>query len=277
LVALIVLSLGLRDLPFREAQSFGRNQVGNVTMNPVREASPGVDAPFAVKFGVVAILFIMFGLLVSLLTPEWRKRLIRIVIRVGVTYWALYILFTRYRDVLADLALNLNGLNNGSSTAAGNTTEPPAFASAQTISMASYIVSFGLALLLIVLAWKVYGFWKEFKESNPGMPLKKIARIARSSLDDLSSGRNSTDVILNCYFRMSDVIADTKKMRRKAFITPAEFALQLEEAGLPADPVKQLTKLFETVRYGGHRSNPKDVNEAVSCLTTILNHCGETV
>ena len=274
--ALIVLSVGLRDIPFREGQSFGRNQVGDFSLTPVRDVNQGVEAPIAVKFGVVAIVVIMFGSLVYLLTPEWRKRLIRIMIRVGVTYWALYILFTRYRELLTGMVINANALNSQNS-AAGDSAPPPAFASAQTISVASYIVSFGLALLLIVLAWKVYSFWREFKESGSGTPLKKIARIARTSLEDLSSGRNSTDVILNCYFRMSDVIADTQKLQRKASMTPAEFALQLERAGLPPDPVKRLTQLFETVRYGGHRSNPREVNEAVSCLTTILHHCGEAV
>jgi hypothetical protein len=46
---------------------------------------------------------------------------------------------------------------------------------------------------------------------------------------------------------------------------------------LPGDAVQRLTRLFEAVRYGGYRSGRKDVNEAVACLTSILNYCGETV
>ena len=48
-------------------------------------------------------------------------------------------------------------------------------------------------------------------------------------------------------------------------------------AGLPGDAVRRLTRLFESVRYGDRKSPPKDVNEAVTCLNTILHYCGEPV
>jgi len=96
------------------------------------------------------------------------------------------------------------------------------------------------------------------------------------SLDDLSSGRNSSEVIINCYLRMSDVVSNKRQLHRAAATTPHEFALRLEQAGLPGDAVKRLTRLFEGARYGDRKSGPKDVNEAVSCLQTILHYCGET-
>jgi hypothetical protein len=127
------------------------------------------------------------------------------------------------------------------------------------------------------LAWRVSRVWREHAGRSGGKSLNEIARIARSSLRELSSARESTDVILNCYFRMSDVVADKRKLQRGAAVTPAEFAMRLEQAGLPGEAVKKLTRLFESVRYGGHRSGPTEVNEAVACLTTILHYCGETV
>ena len=163
--------------------------------------------------------------------------MIRIAIRAGLTYWALYIIFKRYRDLLAGLDLNPGARNNSGLTSA-SADALPAFASPRTISIASYVISFGLALLLIVVAWKAYTLWKEINASNSEQPVKKIAKIVRSSLDDLSSGRNSTDVIINCYFRMSDVVANKRKIHRGAAITPAEFAFQLEGAGLPANAVQ---------------------------------------
>jgi len=136
------------------------------------------------------------------------------------------------------------------------------------------LVSFTVAVLLILLAWKMNSIWREL--NTPASPMQKIARIARSSLRDLSSGQDSSDVIMNCYYRMSDVISDKRNIERKASMTPHEFAVRLEQAGLPADAVKRLTRLFESVRHGGHRSDPQAVNEAVTCLTTILQYCGET-
>jgi Lon protease-like protein len=107
--------------------------------------------------------------------------------------------------------------------------------------------------------------------------LEDLARIARTSLRELSDGRETTDVILNCYFRMSDVVADRRNLQRGLGMTPAEFASRLEEAGLPGEAVRRLTRLFESVRYGDRRAGPKEVNEAVACLTTILQYCGEAV
>ncbi|HSG44363.1 MAG TPA: DUF4129 domain-containing protein, partial [Anaerolineales bacterium] len=107
--------------------------------------------------------------------------------------------------------------------------------------------------------------------------LREIAKVARTSLRDLSDGRESTDVILNCYFRMSDVVADKKNIRRENAMTPGEFSRRLEQSGLPGDAVRRLTRLFETVRYGNRKAGPQETNEAVACLTTILQYCGEPV
>jgi hypothetical protein len=76
---------------------------------------------------------------------------------------------------------------------------------------------------------------------------------------------------------MSDVVAEKRKLQREIAMTPQEFALRLERAGLPGDAVRRLTRLFEMVRYGDRKSAPKDVTEAVGCLNTILHYCGETI
>jgi hypothetical protein len=129
---------------------------------------------------------------------------------------------------------------------------------------------------MLWLVWKLYRAWEEIRQVK-SVPLQDIARIAHSSLRDLSNGRESTDVILNCYFRMSDVVADKKRIQRMASMTPAEFALRLESSGLPRDAVQTLTRLFESVRYGSRKAGPKETNEAVACLTAILQYCGEPV
>jgi len=50
--------------------------------------------------------------------------------------------------------------------------------------------------------------------------------------------------------------------------------VRLERAGLPANAVSRLTRLFESVRYGTHQSSQADVNEALACLDSILQACG---
>jgi hypothetical protein len=94
-------------------------------------------------------------------------------------------------------------------------------------------------------------------------------------LRDLSSGADWADAITNCYVRMSEAVSSKRGLYRQAAMTPAEFARRLERAGLPSDPVRRLTRLFESVRYGAHKPARTEIDEAVVCLNAILHHCGE--
>jgi hypothetical protein len=138
-------------------------------------------------------------------------------------------------------------------------------------------LSLAIAAALILIFWRVYRVWRELSAPARDSSMKQLAGIARSSLRDLNSGGESSDVILNCYYRMGAVVAEKKRLDRRPFITPSEFATRLEQAGLPADAVQRLTRLFEAVRYGGRRTSPQMINEAVGCLTAILDYCGEAV
>ncbi|HUG34176.1 MAG TPA: DUF4129 domain-containing protein [Anaerolineales bacterium] len=271
---LVLLSRGLRDLPFREGQSFAQ-QSDRLRAVPIQIVNTITEIPLLAQISMWAVVLSILALLGLLMNAEWRKRLIRIVIRVGITYWALYIVFMRYRERLVEMGVDAAAMNNNGLITASTGEAPPAFVSPQTITIATYIVSFGVALLIIVVAWKAYALWKELNVPST-LPLKKIAQIARSSIDDLSAGRESTDVIMNCYYRMSDVVSDKKNLERSASMTPGEFAARLERAGLPSDAVHRLTRLFEGVRYGARRSGPGEVHEAVASLRAILQHCGES-
>jgi hypothetical protein len=153
----------------------------------------------------------------------------------------------------------------------------PEFQPPHVTPVFSYLVSFLCALAWIGIMWALYQGWKRYTAINSTRPLTDIAHIARSSLDELSRGRDTGDVIINCYLRMGDVVADKRKLQREIAMTPQEFAVRLERAGLPGDAVHRLTGLFETVRYGDRKSAPRDVTEAVNCLNAILRSCGETV
>jgi len=274
--ALTVLAIGLNNVPFRAARSFSREEAGDPKFVLPVAIDSDVDSPAWMQISVFALVLFMVVLIGALLSPELRKRLFLIMIRVGVTYWALYIIFTRYRELLTQMSLNIFGADGAPGSASSG--EPiPEFIPPQSVSLTSYLISFGIAILLIIVARRVYAFWKEMNASDAEPSFKKIAGIARSSLRDLSSGRDSTDVIINCYFRMSDVVADKRNLKRGVAMTPNEFAGRLEQAGLPGDAVRRLTRLFEKVRYGDHRSDSTSVNEAVACLTTILHYCGEAV
>jgi hypothetical protein len=274
--ALMGLAIGLKDISFREAQPFGREEAQTTRTNPMDLINAVMSIPLQTQLGIWVLFVLLFVFIGMLMSPEMRKRLIKIAIRVAITYWGLWILFTRYREVLAQIGLNLAPLGKTPDTTS-NGAPVPEFTPPQPVSWTAYLVSFGIIVAMILVVWKLNSIWKELNAPIAVSPIKKLAGIARKSLRDLSSGRDSTDVIMDCYYRMSDVILEKKNIDRSASMTPSEFASQLEQAGLPSDAVRRLTRLFEAVRYGGHTSDTVAVNEAVACLTTIVHYCGEAV
>lgn len=269
--ALTVLAISLNEVPFREGQHFGRQETKTVEFFPEDYGQVWVEVPLwkqIIVWGLVGLLVVLIALLLS---PEMRRRLLRILIRVAVTAWALYFLIKR-----GIIGPNLFG--GGEAPPSQDTVVPlPVFEPPQVSPTFSYLISFAIALLWLLIIWILYRGWKRYVSLNTKKPLDEIAKIARSSLNDLTSGRNSSDVIINCYLRMSDVVSSTRHLYRNTAMTPHEFALHLEQAGLPGDAVTRLTRLFEGVRYGNRKSGPQDINEAVSCLKTILHYCGEPV
>ena len=276
--ALTVLAFGLRDVQFNAGQPIGRYE----TETPPPSGNLGVSfTNVSVKsqlvfWGVLVLLVSLIGLLLS---PEGRKQLLRLFVRAFGTYWLVYFVMRNYGERLAALAnLNLGAFIFAQPSGDSTNVPPPVFVPPQESPWISYVVSIVLVIFLAFAGWRVWlllqrmSFGRDKEE-----PLEELARIARSSLKDLSQGGDTSDVIMRCYFRMSNVVSDKRKLHRKDSMTPAEFAVRLEQAGLPGDAVQRLTRLFEAVRYGGYRSGPKDVNEAVACLTSILNYCGESV
>jgi len=269
--ALTILAISLNEVPFREGQHFGRQGTSDVQAFPEDMGQVWVEVPIWKQIVVWVLVGLMVVLIALLLSPEMRRRLLRIFIRVALTLWAIYFLIRKG-------IFNPNLFGGGEAPPGQDTVVPmPVFEPPQVSPAFSYLISFAIALVWLLVIWLLYRGWKRYVSLNTKKPLDEIAKIARLSLNDLTSGRNSSDVIINCYLRMSDVVSNTRHLYRNAAMTPHEFALHLEQAGLPGDAVTRLTRLFEGVRYGDRRSGPQDINEAVSCLKTILHYCGEPV
>jgi hypothetical protein len=276
LAALILLSVSLGGVLFNAAQPIGREEAGQSAgpprpnLDPLSEVSLSTQILF---LGVMVIILVLVGILIS---PETRKRVLRFIFRMAFTLWVLYFVSNRYPDLFDFLkpAQEGDARLRGGADALGNI-PPPVFTPPQETSVLSYLISLLIVLGTAYLGWKLYRAWRELNQPST-MSLQSIARIARTSLNDLSAGRGAADVIMNCYYRMSEVAADRKNLRRRQDMTPAEFALRLEAAGLPGDAVRGLTRLFERVRYGTGKAEAGEVNEAVACLTTILQYCGES-
>jgi hypothetical protein len=59
----------------------------------------------------------------------------------------------------------------------------------------------------------------------------------------------------------------------KYFMTTGEFENLLKAAGVPHEPIHQLTRLFDAVRYGNWQPNTADEQKAIQCLESIMLYC----
>src|SRR5262245_39421878 len=93
--ALTVLAISLNEVPFREGQHFGQPGTTTVEFFPEDFGQVWVEVPIwkqIIVWGLVGLLVILIAMLLS---PEMRRRLFRILIRVAVSAWALYFLIKK--------------------------------------------------------------------------------------------------------------------------------------------------------------------------------------
>jgi hypothetical protein len=127
-----------------------------------------------------------------------------------------------------------------------------------------WIVGIGLLAFLGGL-----GIWM-FGSSRRPTTIDLVGLEAQIAWQGLQNGLALRDVILQCYRQMSLVLEKSQGIKRKESMTTREFEIFLESAGIPHDPLHQLTQLFEAVRYGNWQPNPVDQQKAIRSLESIM-------
>ena len=126
-----------------------------------------------------------------------------------------------------------------------------------------WLVGFALLASGLLLGLRVFG------SPRPAATLDLLGLEAQRARQALNSGAELKDVIVHCYRQMGLVVAQERGLEREEFMTTGDFEKLLEASGLPREPLRQLTRLFEAVRYGNWRPNPADEEQAIQCLDAI--------
>lgn len=281
LLALIALASALNNLTFRAAQPIARPESGpqSTRLAVDKMVKAFLDIPLSEQIAFFIMLFLIVILIAALLSPDARKRLIRMFIRAALTVFIISYLIQTNPTLLDGLFPQINFQAAATDSALLVDSAPPVFEPPQISSLLSFFITFGIMVIAAIFAWRVYLWWKrqnEFLNAAPPFPLSEIGKIARATLRTLSQQESSRDAIIQCYEKMNEAASTRRGAHRSYTMTAAEFAQKLERAGLPREPVNQLTRLFESARYSTHISTQQDIDEAAACLTSILKYCGET-
>jgi hypothetical protein len=261
------LAAGLRTLQFRPPEPLGFDFGGPV-------GQPGLGAvteiPIWQILALAAILTTLVVLIMLLVDPETRKRLLLLFLRYALTFAVLWWVMNNIalKNAAPELPEGPPAPFNGAG-ALGET--PPVYAPSPVSPWLVFGVSLALALLFALIGWSLY---RRFQKQKSFAPLGEIAGIARRAIDDLGDGHNWDEAIVQCYLRMSQAVTAQRGLIRKVDMTPSEFAARMERSGLPGEAARTLTRLFEQVRYGGITPTQADRNTALAALNAILRACG---
>ncbi len=271
LVVMVVLSSSLHDVHFKQGVTFAADAKA-VSPAPLSVSQTIQDIPLWKLLIFWLVLVINLVLFIWLIPPQVRRRIIRQVFSFAIGLLAL-LFALRYRILQLPFFLNSPEVLNGQLLLGASTgSKAPEFHLPQMSPWMVYLISLCVLLVSLLLVWAVSRLWSRFQVRRS--PLDDIASVASSSLDALAAGRNWGDVIIQSYKSMGEVISARRGLQRAEAMTPREFVVKLQSAGLPADAVARLTSLFESVRYGFNPSTPSQVSEAVACLNSILRACG---
>ncbi|CAG1002416.1 hypothetical protein ANAEL_03068 [Anaerolineales bacterium] len=279
LFSLVALAGAMRNFVFRPTRSLGREeaQVIRLPIADIFESIESIPLQKQIAFIVMIVLFMVLGF--ALLSPEMRRRLLRQLLNLAAAIFVLYYFIKEKPGLLEEMLGDPVATGKAGPINQPEFAPPPVFQPPQISGWISFLVAFGIVILVALLFWRVNRWWSvHMRTAESSQPLDEIARAARRSLHTLSTGSGSVhDRIIQCYDDMSRVVSERQGLRREYAMTPSEFAERLKSAGLPREPVGRLTRLFEAARYGGRTSTQGDIDEAMDCLTSILKYCGETL
>ena len=222
--------------------------------------------------GMVAITLILLPVYIvySLMSKQGRQRLIRNLIMLGLILFIADQLqkrlqqFNPQQDQQGTLdQMSMNG--EGAIPTSIFPAEPPAWLTIAVILIA--------AALFLAIAGTILWMYRNRRQPKAAPSLDALAEAAQETISAINSGGDLRTSVIACYREMSRVVQEQRGLSRDTAMTTREFEDVLIRKGLPGDAVKNLTRLFESVRYGSAADGAKETEQAVACLTEIVGYC----
>lgn len=237
---------------------------------------PGGELVFNIFRAIYFIAWLLFPFLVLylFLSPQARRAFLKQLLRI-LPFVLLLLLMGR---IFQSLGLNNQLLNQ---TGSGVGIPPESYPIPgdefvpSTPSWAVWAVSIIISVLIIVitgiillLLWR-----KRQQKTDRDRRIEAIGEEAQNALNALEAGVDLRNVVIRCYYEMSQIISHTRGIQRGLDLTPQEFQKRLQDKGLPGEPIQQLTSLFEDVRYGTKEPGRLEEQRAISSLSAIVDYC----
>jgi len=257
----MLIAASLSQLELKPGQPLPRLENSQVvtTQGEARPAvAISVNKFFIIMFGLACVGLAVY-MLINLLRGLGRKELVAmiqpfllVILMLGSMIVVILLMPRTQSDVVAELPMP--------------TPEPPVTSPLGAVPpLLLWLVGIGL-LVLSLLA----GAWIFISGRHQERPIDLVGLEAEKAWQALKTGLDLKDVIISCYRQMSLALEQEQGLERKDFMTTGEFENLLQAAGVPHDPIHQLTRLFDAVRYGDWQPNPLDEQKAIESLEAIM-------
>lgn len=281
-IAIFVLATSLSNLELLPGnltllEQLLRQLLAKLFLDEMEYTTPTGGGQVLLFFLRVVYTFVLVGLpfaiVYFIISAEFRKRFIKLTSSLAIVWVGLY-LWIRVLEFLK--AKKESGtpqvLVDSSPKAEGgweSLTEFTPAPSQPLILFSSFVLAVLLALLLTYVVWLTW-----YRRHPPETcPLDNLAEAVQNALDAFQVGGDFTNIIVRCYAEMSQALEEQRGIRRKEAMTAREFENLLYETDLPHEPVRQLTRMFEDVRYGAKTPDEDEERQTIASLAAIVEAC----
>jgi hypothetical protein len=274
-IVMLILSGGLSKLVLSPGQPFSlgsgwRSELGAYDASPLGEVLVTI---LRIAF-TLALLLLPFTIIYLIISPEARKKALQDFM-IMATFILIYYLLAKARTQLTDQETEprlAEGMFEMGQNGIQDLAPLPEFA-ADPPRWLIFLASLGLALVVAALVIGIVRNLQRRPQPSDDDTLEQLAQGAEDALQAIQGGADLKNTVVRCYFEMSQVVNKERGLQRKREMTAREFENYLEKAGLPDGPVRQLTRLFEDVRYGTKSPGDREERQAIASLTAIVKAC----
>jgi len=280
LVTILVLAGGLPDLQFRSGKSL--NLIEWFFAELAQENPTGlpeiVEVPSGYRFlpeigdlmlkSMIAVFWLMsvFSIVMFFVSPRFRRDLLRMLAFII----PLVILLPQIAKAMTEQpTMGEEAQASGYALGEAAFPQPPDFIQ----NPPEWLFLIINALLIFIILGGIFYLWRRLRPISDERAV--VVKEVRRALSNLESGSALKNVVIVCYTQMCQGLQESQQIKRHRAMTPREFENHLSNAGIASTHIQQLTRLFESVRYGAQQTDVTTENEAKRCLQSILEVYGE--
>lgn len=262
-VSLLILATSLSNLQLQAGAPFPGSDSSNQVDPSAADPIPSNVYSSPILQGIISLIIVILTLyiLVRLIPLVDIKRTLRWLLVIVILLVVAYMI----PHVPASPAVPLPG---GSSDGELPAFEYPVSPLGTPPLELIWLVSMGLVLGVGLVAVRFLRGWRHSARTED-----QLSQEAELAIHALAAGANLRNVIIRCYLQMAQALQEEQGIERSENMTVQEFEDLLAIRGLPSGPVKQLSRLFENVRYGGQQTTKEDEARAVESLNAIVEFC----